>query len=69
MVTASLGKSLTVPASMKARVFGNPDELKLVDQPVAPAFLTVADFGRLMAKEDSEVALVIQSLGLKKSAN
>ena len=36
---------------------------------VAPAFLPAADFGRLMAKEDSEVALVIQSLGLKKSAN
>ncbi len=38
MVTASLGKtltkSLTVPASMKAWVLGNPDELTLVDKPV-----------------------------------
>ncbi len=54
---------------MKAWVLGNPDELKLVDQPVAPAFLPAADFGRLIAKEDSEVAQVIPSLGLKKSAN
>lgn len=36
---------------------------------VAPAFLPAADFGRLIAKEDSELALVIQALGLKKSAN
>ena len=34
MTTASLTKSLTVPASMKAWVLGNPDELKLVDKPV-----------------------------------
>jgi len=34
MATASLTKSLTVPASMKAWVLGNPDELKLVDKPV-----------------------------------
>ncbi len=36
---------------------------------VAPAFLPGAEFGRLIAKEDRELALVIQSLGLKKSAN
>jgi tripartite-type tricarboxylate transporter receptor subunit TctC len=36
---------------------------------VAPAFLPGAEFGRLIAKEDGELALVIQSLGLKKSAN
>jgi L-iditol 2-dehydrogenase len=34
MANASLAKSLTVPASMKAWVLGNPDELKLVDKPV-----------------------------------
>jgi L-iditol 2-dehydrogenase len=34
MATASPAKSLTVPASMKAWVLGNPDELKLVDKPV-----------------------------------
>jgi L-iditol 2-dehydrogenase len=34
MATESLAKSLTVPASMKAWVLGNPDELKLVDKPV-----------------------------------
>jgi tripartite-type tricarboxylate transporter receptor subunit TctC len=36
---------------------------------VAPAFLPGPEFGRLIAKEDRELALVIQSLGLKKSAN
>ena len=35
----------------------------------APAFLPGPEFGRLIAKEDSELAVVIQSLGLKKSAN
>jgi L-iditol 2-dehydrogenase len=34
MANASPAKSLTVPASMKAWVLGNPDELKLVDKPV-----------------------------------
>lgn len=33
MATASPAKSLTVPASMKAWVLGNPDGLKLVDKP------------------------------------
>lgn len=35
---------------------------------VAPAFLPAPDFGRLIAKEDGELAAVIQTLGLKKSA-
>ena len=34
MANASPAKSLTVPASMKAWVLGNPDELKFVDKPV-----------------------------------
>ena len=34
MTDASPAKSLTVPASMKAWVLGNPDELKLIDKPV-----------------------------------
>jgi tripartite-type tricarboxylate transporter receptor subunit TctC len=36
---------------------------------VAPAFLSAGDFGRLMAKEDADLAQIIQALGLKKSAN
>ena len=36
---------------------------------VAPAFLTAEDFGKLMAKEDADLAQIIQALGLKKSAN
>jgi L-iditol 2-dehydrogenase len=34
MAITSPAKSLTVPASMKAWVLGNPDELKLVEKPV-----------------------------------
>jgi coproporphyrinogen III oxidase len=34
---------------------------------VAPAFLAADDFGRLMAKEDAELAQIMQSLGLKKN--
>ena len=34
MAYTSPAKSLTVPASMKAWVLGNPDELKLIDKPV-----------------------------------
>lgn len=36
---------------------------------VAPAFLPAAEFGRLMAKEDADLAHIIQMLGLKKSVN
>jgi tripartite-type tricarboxylate transporter receptor subunit TctC len=36
---------------------------------VAPAFLPGADFGRVIAKEDGDLAQVIQTLGLKKSAH
>jgi tripartite-type tricarboxylate transporter receptor subunit TctC len=36
---------------------------------VAPAFLPADDFGRLVAKEDAELAQIIQALGLKKSPN
>lgn len=36
---------------------------------VAPAFLPAADFGRLVAKEDADLAQIIQALGLKKSTN
>ena len=36
---------------------------------VAPAFLPAEEFGRLMAKEDAELAQIIQALGLKKSVN
>jgi tripartite-type tricarboxylate transporter receptor subunit TctC len=35
---------------------------------VAPGFLSASDFGRLIAKEDAELAQIIQALGLKKSA-
>jgi tripartite-type tricarboxylate transporter receptor subunit TctC len=36
---------------------------------VAPAFLPAAEFGRVIAREDAEIARTMQALGLKKSAN
>ena len=48
----------------------SPEFVKACDNlSVAPAFLPGPEFGRLIAKEDGELAVVIQSLGLKKSAN
>ena len=35
---------------------------------VTPAFLPADGFARLMAKEDAELAQIMQALGLKKSA-
>jgi tripartite-type tricarboxylate transporter receptor subunit TctC len=52
------------------KTVAGPEFVKACDTlSVAPAFLPGAEFGRLIAKEDSELAVVIQSLGLKKSAN
>ena len=52
------------------KTVAGPEFVKACDNlSVAPAFLPGAEFGRLIAKEDSELAVVIQSLGLKKSAN
>jgi tripartite-type tricarboxylate transporter receptor subunit TctC len=35
---------------------------------VTPAFLPAAEFGRLVAREDAEIAKAVESMGLKKSA-
>jgi tripartite-type tricarboxylate transporter receptor subunit TctC len=52
------------------KTVAGPEFVKACDNlSVAPAFLPGAEFGRLIAKEDRELAVVIQSLGLKKSAN
>jgi len=52
------------------KTVAGPEFVKACDNlSVAPAFLPGAEFGRLIAKEDNELAVVIQSLGLKKSAN
>jgi tripartite-type tricarboxylate transporter receptor subunit TctC len=52
------------------KTVAGPEFVKACDNlSVAPAFLPGAEFNRLIAKEDSELAVVIQSLGLKKSAN
>ena len=36
---------------------------------VTPAFLPAAEFGRVIAKEDAEIAQMMRTLGLKKSAH
>ena len=52
------------------KTVASPEFVKACDNlSVAPAFLPGAEFGRLIAKEDRELAVVIQALGLKKSAN
>jgi tripartite-type tricarboxylate transporter receptor subunit TctC len=52
------------------RTVASPEFAKACENlSVVPAFLPGADFGRLIAREDGELAVVIQSLGLKKSAN
>ena len=54
----------------RRKTVAGPEFVKACDNlSVVPAFLPGAEFGRLIAKEDRELAVVIQSLGLKKSAN
>jgi putative tricarboxylic transport membrane protein len=36
---------------------------------VTPAFLPAAEFGKVIAREDADIARVMQTLGLKKAAN
>jgi len=36
---------------------------------VTPAFLPVAEFGKVVAREDAEIAQMMKSLGLKKNSN
>ena len=52
------------------RVVASADFVKASESlSVAPAFLPAEGFGKLMAKEDAELAQILQTLGLKKSAN
>lgn len=72
-VAAPKGVSAQVVASLEdaiRKTIASPEFVKACDNlSVAPAFLPAQDFGRLIAKEDGELAAIIQSLGLKKSAN
>jgi tripartite-type tricarboxylate transporter receptor subunit TctC len=52
------------------KTVARPEFVKACDDlSVAPAFLPGAESGQVIAKEDSELALVVQTSGLKKSAN
>ncbi len=72
-IAVPMGSSPAVIAKLEdaiRKTVASPEFIKACENlSVAPAFLPAADFGRLIAKEDSELALVIQTLGLKKSAN
>jgi tripartite-type tricarboxylate transporter receptor subunit TctC len=80
-VAADAWRGIAVPKGTPATAIGKLEDAirKTVTSPefvkacenlsVAPAFMASAEFGRLIAKEDGELAAIIQSLGLKKSAN
>ncbi len=72
-IAVPMGSSPAVIAKLEdaiRKTVASPEFIKACENlSVAPAFLPAADFGRLIAKEDSELALVIQTLGLKKSAD
>ena len=52
------------------RTVASSDFVKAADSlSVTPAFLPADGFANLMAKEDAELARIIQALGLRKSAN
>lgn len=77
---AELWRGVVVPKGTSPRVIARLEEAirATVTSPgfarsaekllVVPAFLPAAGFGKLIAKEDEEIARAVQALGLKKSA-
>ena len=77
---AELWRGVVVPKGTPARVVARLEDAirATVTSPafarssekllVVPAFLPAAAFGKLIAKEDEDIAKAIQALGLKKSA-
>jgi tripartite-type tricarboxylate transporter receptor subunit TctC len=52
------------------KTVANPEFVKSCERlAVNPAFLPAAEFGKVVAREDAEIAQMMQLLGLKKSAN
>lgn len=78
---AELWRGVVVPQGTPPRVIARLEEAirATVTSPafarsaekllVVPAFLPAGDFGKLIAKEDGEIATAVQALGLKKNAN
>ena len=74
---AELWRGVAVPKGTSPRVVARLEDAirRTVESPefvratekllVAPAFLSAAEFGKLIAKEDAEIAQVVRTLGLK----
>ena len=67
---AKLAKALIARLEEAIRqTISNPDFAKSAERlAVTPAFLPATEFGRVIAKEDAEIAQIMQALGLKKTA-
>ena len=80
-VGAELWRGIAVPKGTPKKIIArledairktvaNPEFVKSCERlAVNPAFLPVAEFGKVVAREDAEIAQMMQLLGLKKSAN
>jgi tripartite-type tricarboxylate transporter receptor subunit TctC len=80
-VSAELWRGIAVPKGAPKAVIAKLEDAirKTVTSPefaksserlqVTPAFLPAAEFGKVIAREDAEIAQMMQLLGLKKSAN
>jgi tripartite-type tricarboxylate transporter receptor subunit TctC len=80
-VGAELWRGIAVPKGTPKKIIARLEDAirKTVASPefvkscellaVSPAFLPGAEFGKVVAREDAEIAQMMQLLGLKKSAN
>ncbi len=78
-VTAELWRGIAVPKGTPKAIIARLEDAirKTVASPefaksserlsVTPAFLPAAEFGKVIAREDADIAQVMQSLGLKKN--
>jgi tripartite-type tricarboxylate transporter receptor subunit TctC len=77
---AELWRGVAVPRGTPPRVVARLEDAirRAVESPefvraaekllVAPAFLTAAEFGKLIAKEDAEIAQAVRTLGLRQDS-
>jgi len=80
-VSAELWRGIAVPAGTPRaiiarledavrRTIASPEFTQAAERLlVTPAFLPAREFGRVIAREDAEIARTMQALGLKKSTN
>jgi tripartite-type tricarboxylate transporter receptor subunit TctC len=77
---AELWRGVAVPKGTSPRVVARLEDAirRTVESPefvratekllVAPAFLSAAEFGKLIAKEDAEIAQAVRTLGLRQDS-